>query len=466
MLTLITNGVIINPDGKSNTNILINKEKIQALGVQPNPNLHYNIIDATNKYVIPGGIDVHTHLDMPFCETTSSDNFETGTIAAAFGGTTTIIDFAIQDFNKSLQSAYEIWRKKAEKKSAIDYGFHCIIREFNHKIKDQMLSLVNDGITSFKLFTAYPKVFMMNDGDIFQIMQHAKTLGASICVHAENGYIIDVLTKQALSKGYLDPKYHELTRPAKVEAESVHRVISLANLVDIPVYIVHLSSAEALDEIKYAKSQNKQVFSETCPQYLFLSRDNYNENGFNSAKYVMSPPLRSKNRQEDLWKGLKNNDIQVIATDHCPFFFKKQKTMGINNFTKIPNGIPSIETRVSLMFDGGVLKRKFSLERWVEILSTTPAKLFGLYPKKGVIYPGSDADIVIFDPNEEQILNVNNLHMNTDYSPYEGKKIKGTVQTVLSRGKIIISNKKFIGTKNHGNFIKREAGGMQTYIKT
>ncbi len=451
--------MVINANKTIASNVLISGEKIEAIGAKIQPDTD-KIIDASGKYVIPGGIDVHTHLDMPFCGTTSSDDFETGTIAAALGGTTSIVDFAIQDQGNSLNYALETWMAKAEGKATIDYSFHCIMREFNRSRKDEMASLVREGITSFKLFTAYPGVFMMHDGDIFRTMQHAGELGASISVHAENGYVINVLIEQALAQGHTSPQYHALTRPAESEAEAVHRVIALADMAKVPVYIVHLSSAEGLDEVKYAKLKNRAIFAETCPQYLFLSHKNYEEEGFNGAKYVMSPPLRPANRQEDLWLGLKDNDIQVVATDHCPFFFKNQKEMGLNDFTKIPNGAPAIETRIGLIYDGGVVKERLSLQRWVEVVSAAPAKLFGMYPKKGVIKAGSDADIVIFDPRDEQILDVGNLHMNTDYSPYEGMKLKGATHTVISRGKVIVEDKIFTGSKGHGQFLKRQAGAM------
>ncbi len=459
MKILIKNGKIINYDKIIYADILIENDKIKKINNSIDIKTD-KTIDAKGKYIIPGGVDVHTHLDMPFGGTTSSDDFKTGTIAAALGGTTSIIDFAIQSKNYTLHQTIDTWMKKAHNKSVIDYGFHCILKTFNEKIQEEMSMLVNEGITSFKLFTAYPKVFMMDDGNIFKVMQHAGKIGASVSIHAENGHIIEVLTEQAIKQGKTSPKYHAITRPPQTEAEAIHRVITIADIAEVPVYIVHLSSSEGLDEIKYAKYKNKIVFAETCPQYLLLSDKCYNEPKFHGAKYVMSPPLRNVARQEELWNGLNQNYIHTIATDHCPFFFKKQKELGLNNFTKIPNGIPSIETRISLIYHYGVLTQKISLTKWIDLIATQPAKLFGLYPKKGIIKINADADIVLFNPNKKHILNHNNLHMNTDYSPYQGSQITGTIDTVIMRGKIIVKNQQFIGALGYGKFLKRNKNSM------
>ncbi len=414
-------------------------------------------IDATGKYVLPGGIDVHTHLDMPFGGTKSADDFESGTRAAAHGGTTTIVDFAIQYKGQTLHHAWETWMKKAEGNAVIDYGFHMIITELTDQVEEEMDALVRQGVTSFKLFMAYPGVFMLDDASIFRALLRTGQNGGTICMHAENGGVIDVLVKRALAEGKTAPKYHALTRPARAEGEATHRAIALAEMADVPIYIVHLSAAEALEMVTEARDRGLPAYAETCPQYLFLSYDNYEEPGFDGAKYVMSPPLRPKETQDRLWRGLAFNDLQAISTDHCPFCMKEQKTLGQDDFSKIPNGAPGIETRMSLVYDGGVLPGRISLNRFVELTSTSPAKIFGLFPKKGTIAPGSDADIVVFDPSKKTTLSAKTLHMNVDYNPYEGREVTGAVDTVVSRGRVVIDAGVFTGSAGAGSFLKRSA---------
>lgn len=454
MRTVIRGGTVVGASDKFIGDVLIENDQIKAIGSSLDV-ADALVIDATNKYVIPGGVDVHTHLDMPFGGTTSSDDFYTGTKAAAFGGTTTIVDFAIQEQGKLLRPALDTWLSKAEGKAVIDYGFHMIIRDFQKNIPAEMKALVKEGVTSFKLFMAYPGVFMSSDAQIFEAMQCAGDIGATICLHAENGGVIDVLTKQALAKGHREPKYHALTRPALAESEATFRAIKLAQMANVPVYIVHLSASEALEEVTRARSEGIYVFAETCPQYLFLSYDNYEEPGFNGAKYVMSPPLRAQEKQRDLWRGLAFNQLQVVSTDHCPFCMKEQKEIGRDDFSQIPNGAPGIETRMVLMYDGGVKAGRISLNRWVELCSTAPAKIFGLFPKKGTISPGADADIVIFDPNRTQTLSHKTLHMNADYNPYEGRVVHGVCETVFSRGKMLVNNGEWSGDNFKGKFLRR-----------
>ena len=385
----------------------------------------------------------------------SADDFETGTIAAAFGGTTSIVDFAIQYRGQALQFALDTWRAKADGKAAIDYGFHMIVTEVNDQIEAEMDSLVRDGVTSFKLFMAYPGVFMLDDGSIFKALLRTGQNGGTICMHAENGGVIDVLVQRALAAGHTAPKYHALTRPARAEGEATHRAIALAEIAEVPIYIVHLSAAEALEMVTEARDRGLPAYAETCPQYLFLSYDNYEEPGFNGAKYVMSPPLRPKETQDRLWRGLGSNDLQAISTDHCPFCMKEQKELGLNDFSRIPNGAPGIETRMSLVYDGGVRTGRISLNRFVELTSTSPARIFGLFPRKGTIAPGSDADIVIFDPDKTMTLSVKTLHMRVDYNPYEGRQVTGVPETVLSRGRVIVDNGAFTGRAGAGSFLKR-----------
>jgi dihydropyrimidinase len=453
MSILIKHGTIVTATDHYQGDVLVEGEKITVIGSSLTMAAD-RVIDATGKFVLPGGIDVHTHLDMPFGGTMSADDFETGTIAAAHGGTTSIVDFAIQYKGQTLHHAWETWMKKAEGKAAIDYGFHMIMTDLSDQVEQEMDALVGQGVTSFKLFMAYPGVFMLDDASIFRALLRTGKNGGTICMHAENGGVIDVLVKKALAEGKTAPKYHALTRPVRAEAEATHRAIALAEIADVPIYIVHLSAAEALEMVTEARDRGLPAYAETCPQYLFLSYDNYEEPGFEGSKYVMSPPLRAKDTQDRLWRGLAFNDLQAISTDHCPFCMK-EKHLGDGDFSKIPNGAPGIETRMSLVYDGGVRTGKISMNRFVELTSTSPAKIFGLFPRKGTIAPGSDADIVIFNPNKTTKLAAKTLHMNVDYNPYEGREVTGVSETVLSRGRVIIDNERFIGRAGSGSFLKR-----------
>jgi dihydropyrimidinase len=453
MRTLIKNGTIVTAIDQYKGDVLIEDQTIAVVGSALDMAVD-TTIDASGKYVLPGGIDVHTHLDMPFGGATSADDFETGTIAAAFGGTTSIVDFAIQYKGQTLHHAWETWMKKAEGKAAIDYGFHMIMTDLNDQVEQEMDALVRQGVTSFKLFMAYRGVFMLDDGSIFRALLRTGQNGGTICMHAENGDVIDVLVQRALKAGHTAPKYHALTRPARAEAEATHRAIALAEIAEVPIYIVHLSAAEALEMVTEARDRGLPAYAETCPQYLFLSYDNYEEPDFNGSKYVMSPPLRDQAKQAQLWRGLAFNDLQCISTDHCPFCMK-EKRLGEHDFSKIPNGAPGIETRMSLVYDGGVRPGRISLNRFVELTSTSPAKIFGLFPRKGTIAPGSDADIVVFDPNRTLTLSAKTLHMNVDYNPYEGRQVTGAADTVLSRGRRVIENGKFVGRQGAGSFLKR-----------
>jgi dihydropyrimidinase len=458
--TLIRGGTVVTATDLYRGDVLIEDEKISAIatnvGLTPfGDQIPDRIIDATDKYVLPGGIDVHTHLDMPFGGTTSADDFESGTIAAAHGGTTSVVDFAIQYRGQTLRHALDAWIKKADGKAAIDYGFHMIVTDLNDSVEGEMDELVREGVTSFKLFMAYPGVFMLDDASIFKALLRTRENGGTICMHAENGGVIDVLVKKALAQGKTAPKYHALTRPARAEAEATHRAIALAEMAGVPIYIVHLSAAEALEMVTEARDRGLPAYAETCPQYLFLSYENYEEPGFDGAKYVMSPPLRPKETQDRLWRGLASNDLQAVSTDHCPFCMKEQKELGREDFSKIPNGAPGIETRMSLVYDGGVRSGKISWNRFVELTSTSPAKIFGLFPRKGTVAPGSDADLVVFDPDRKQTLSAKTLHMKVDYNPYEGREVTGVSETVLSRGKLVVENGRFVGRAGAGSFLKR-----------
>ncbi len=457
MKTLIQNGHIVTAVDSYTADILVDGEIMTMIG----QNLSSVVgsvdktIDATNKLVIPGGIDPHTHLDLPFGGTSSSDDFETGTRAAAFGGTTTIIDFAVQYKGQALNQALDVWFGKAEGKATIDYGFHLICTDLPDERLPELKTLINQGVTSFKLFMAYPGVFLVDDGTIFKAMTTAGEAGGLVCMHAENGVVIDVLIKRALAEGKTGPKYHALTRPTKAEAEGVHRAIAIAEMANAPVYIVHLSCYDALKEVQAARDLGLPAYAETCPQYLFLDDSSYEQEGFEGAKYVMTPPLRDKLNQELLWKGLRGNDLQVISTDHCPFCMKEQKELGRDDFSKIPNGGPGVENRMSLIYNGGVAQGRISLNRFVELTSTAAAKIFGLFPKKGTIAVGSDADIVVFDPNREQTISAATHHMRVDYSAYEGWTVKGVTETVLSRGSVLVEHGEWKGKAGDGRFLKR-----------
>jgi dihydropyrimidinase len=454
MKTVIRNGRIVTAVDDYHADILSENGTIAMIARTIDVEAD-RVIDAKGRLVIPGGIDPHTHMDLPFGGTSSSDDFDTGTFAAAHGGTTTIIDFAVQSKGQELNQALDVWFAKAEGKAHVDYGFHMICTDLPDERLPQIRSLIDQGVSSFKLFMAYPGVFLVDDATIYKAMMTAGQDGGLICMHAENGVVIDAIVKRAVADGKTAPKYHALTRPTKAEAEGVHRAIALADMAGSPVYIVHLSCSDALEEVTRARDRGIPAFAETCPQYLFLDYSVYEKPGFEGAKWVMTPPIREQWNQDQLWRGLKFNDLQVISTDHCPFCFKEQKELGKNDFSKIPNGGPGVEERMSLVFNGGVAQGRISLNRFVELTSTSAAKIFGLFPRKGTIAVGSDADIVIFDPEEERTISAKTHHMNVDFSCYEGMKVKGVTKTVLSRGELVIEEGKYVGKKGHGSFLKR-----------
>ncbi|MGA8151079.1 MAG: dihydropyrimidinase [Terriglobales bacterium] len=453
--TIITNGRVVTATDTYASDVAISNGKVTAIGQSLPRENATRILDAAGKYVLPGGIDVHTHLDMPFGGTNSADDFETGTRAAAFGGTTTLIDFAIQYRGQTLRTAFDTWMQKAASKAVCDYAFHCIITELADAQLAEMNALVHEGVTSFKLFMAYPGVFMLDDGSIFKALRATAKNGGLVCMHAENGSAIDVIVQQALAEGKTAPKYHALTRPTTAEAEATARAIALAEMAGAPVYIVHLSCNDALEKVREARDRGLPVYAETCPQYLYLSLENFDVPDFEGAKYVFTPPLREKWHQEKLWNGLKSDHLQVVSTDHCPFCFKEQKELGRGDFTKIPNGGPGIEHRMSLIYSGGVAAGRFSVNRFVELVSTTPAKLFGLYPRKGTIAVGSDADLVIFDPQRKHTISAKTHHMRVDYSMFEGIQVTGMPDAVLSRGRVVVEGDKFLGRAGAGEFVKR-----------
>jgi dihydropyrimidinase len=466
--TLIKGGTVVTAIDQVEADVLVEDGKVTAILGRGHDIQADDVVDATDKLVMPGGIDVHTHMELPFGGTFAADTFETGTRAAAWGGTTTIIDFAVQTVGESAMEGWEKWMEKARDNCAIDYGFHMITGDINDQTLKEMELLVREGVTSFKMFMAYPGVFYSDDGQILRAMQKAAEDGATIAMHAENGIAIDVLVAQALDRGETDPIYHGIVRKSILEGEATHRAITLAELAGVQLYIVHLSALEALDEVIAARDRGLNVYAETCPQYLFLSLENLG-NGFDGAKYVCSPPLRDADagHQDRLWQGLRTNDLQVVSTDHCPFCmgdhhtFGTQKELGRGDFSKIPNGMPGVEPRMALMYNGGVVEGRVSLNRFVEITATTPAKMFGMYPKKGTIAVGSDADILVFDPKGSHTISVETHHMDVDYSAYEGWEMKGKVDTVMSKGKVIIADEQYHGSPGDGEYIARGTSQMR-----
>jgi dihydropyrimidinase len=456
MRTLIVNGTVVTAEGSQRADVLVDGERIAALGadLRGAGMTADETIDAAGRWVIPGGIDVHTHMELPFGGTFAKDTFETGTRAAAFGGTTCIVDFAVQSRGHSLREGLDAWHAKADGRAVVDYGFHMIISDVNDQTLAEMDQLVAEGVPDFKLFTAYPGVFYSDDAAVFRAMQRSARNGALIMMHAENGPAIDVVAADLVAEGKTDPYYHGVARYPVFEGEATNRVIRLAEAAGVPVYIVHLSARDALDAVRGARDRGTRAFAETCPQYLFLSLDDMGD-GFNGAKFVCSPPLRPADHQAELWTGLIKDDLQIVSTDHCPFDFHGQKELGRGDFRKVPNGLPGVEDRVDLLHDGGVVGGRISRERWVDIISTAPAKLFGLYPRKGAIAVGSDADVVVYDPNRRRTISAASHHMDVDYSCYEGRSVQGGSDVVLSRGSVIVRNGEFTGRKGHGQFLRR-----------
>ena len=471
MKTLIKNGTVVNSTGRGEADVLIDGEKIAAVLAPGSSLLGFDIesnvdrvIDAAGRYVIPGGIDAHTHMEMPFGGTFASDTFETGTRAAAHGGTTSIVDFVVQYAGEHVLDQFRLWHEKAAGNCAIDYGFHQILSDVQDSSLRAMDELIEEGVSSFKLFMAYKGVFLSDDGQIVKAMQKAASNGSMIMMHAENGSVIDLLVQQAIAAGNTSPYYHGVSRPWQAEEEATHRAIMLANLTGAPLYVVHVSAKQAVEQIATARDRGQNVFGETCPQYLYLSlEDNLGAPGFEGAKWVCSTPLRSKaeGHQHHMWQSLRTNDIQMVSTDHCPFCMKGQKDLGIGDFSKIPNGIGSVEHRMDLLYQG-VVDGQLSLERWVEVTSTTPARMFGMYGTKGVIQPGADGDIVVYDPAGHTSIGLEKTHhMNMDYSAWEGYEIDGHVDTVLSRGKVVVDDNQYLGAKGDGRYFKR---GLSQYL--
>ena len=469
MTTLIKGGTVVGPTGAAPAEVLIDGEQVAAL-LLPGSEIAAaaergaQVVDATDRLVVPGGVDVHTHMSLPIGPTQSSDTFETGTRAAAWGGTTTIVDFVTQSQGENVRACLDARMAEAEGRCAIDYGMHMILGDVTASALTEMDLLVDEGITSFKLFMAYPGRLLSDDGQILRVMQQAAGNGGLIMMHAENGLAIDVLAAQAFERGETAPVNHGYVRRPELESEATHRAIQLAKVGAAPLYIVHLSAAEALEQVALARDAGMNVFAETCPQYLHFSLEEHLDRpGFEGAAYVCSTPIRSheQGHQNALWKGLRTNDLAVVSTDHCPFCMKEQKELGVGDFRAIPNGIGGVEHRMDLIFQG-VVTGEIGLARWVELCATTPARMMGLYPRKGIIAAGSDADVVIYDPEHRWRISVDNHHMNIDHSAYEGVEVTGHVDTVFSRGRKIVDDGRYLGRAGDGRYLRR---GLSQYLQ-
>ncbi|MEA5418793.1 dihydropyrimidinase [Spirulina sp. CCNP1310] len=464
---LIQNGRIVTATDDYVGDILIRDGVIEAIGHHL-PAENAEIHDATDLLVFPGGIDAHVHMETPMGNGVyTCDTFESGTISAAFGGTTTIIDFAQQFHNDSPKAALDRRLAAAAPQCCVDYAFHVILTDVNPSSLGELPDLINnDGVSSFKLYMAYPGVLMVDDAAIFKTMRKAGSHGGMALLHAENGLVIQALIEEALEEGNTSPKFHQMTRPSLMEGEAAHRVIRIAELAEVPVYIVHLSAEEALAAVVEARDRGIHAFAETCPHYLFLDHSEYDRPDFEAAKYVMTPPLRDHHCQHALWRGLKFDDLQLVATDHCPFCFNenplgilKSKQYGRENFNKIPNGAPGVELRLTLLYDGGVRTGRINLNRFVQLTATAPAKMFGLFPRKGAIAPGSDADLVLFDPNATHRISASNHHSLVDYSLFEGREVTGKVRKVFLRGQCIVDGEQWLGKPGMGEYLPRKASG-------
>ena len=462
---LIQNGTVVSADGQAKLDVLLEGETIARVGAGIAPEGH-TMVDGTGLLVMPGGIDVHTHLDMPFGGTVSADDYRTGTIAAAVGGTTTVIDFALQAKGHTMREAFDTWRLKGEGKASIDYSLHMAITDLGPgdgaEGLAEMEEMVAEGIASFKLFMAYPNVLMIDDGLMFKVMRKAAELRALCCVHAENGTAIDIVVAEMIREGKTAPHFHALSRSAKAEAEATHRAIALAEMAGATVYIVHLSNADALRELKHAQERGLRALAETCTQYLVLSLEEQMPGlSWEEAKYVFTPPLREKRNHAPLWEALGDGSLSVVSTDHCPFRFADQKELGRGDFTKIPNGGPGVENRLQLLWHFGVNAGRLTPERFVELCATAPARIFGM-PTKGRIAPGMDADVLLWDPEASYTIAAATQRMATDYSMFEGWTVRGNARDVYSRGDLVVRDGRWVGTMGRGRFLKREAnaGGI------
>ena len=459
MSVLIKGGRVVTADEDRVADVFVEDETISQIGESLEVQAD-RVIDANGKYVLPGGVDPHTHLDMPFGGTITIDDFESGQTSAAFGGTTCHVDFIIQPKGMSFGEALDEWHSKREGKAVIDNGFHMAVTDPNDGgTLEELATLPDQGITSYKLFMAYKGAIMVDDETLFRVMQVAAETGALVMVHAEHGDAIDVLVKQALAAGHTEPKYHALTRPPETEGEATNRAIQLSRVAGCRLYVVHVSCKEALEPIALAREKGWDVWGETCTQYFFIDYTFLERPNFEGAKYVYTPPPRPKENQEHLWEAVKGDVLSVVSTDHCAFLWDGQKTLGKDDFSKIPNGGPGLENRLQMMHEFGVREGRITLNRMVELLSTNPAKYFGLFPRKGTIGVGSDADIVVFDPEKKVTISAAAHHSKCDYNLFEGTEVTGTTEIVLLRGKVIVEGDEFSGRPGDGQFVKRARFG-------
>jgi dihydropyrimidinase len=461
MSVLLKGGRVVTAADDYVGDVLVEGERISLIGESLDVAAD-RVVDATGKYVLPGCVDPHTHLDMPFGGTVTADDFESGQTSAAFGGTTCHVDFVIQPPGESFASALEAWHGKREGKALIDNGFHMAVTDLREGGSlEELASLPDQGVTSYKLFMAYKGALMVDDETLFRTMQVAAETGALVMVHAENGDAIDVLVKEALAAGHTDPIYHALTRPPETEGEATNRAIQLARVARSPLYVVHVSCKEAIDPVARAREAGWNTWGETCTQYFFVDQSFLERPDFEGAKYVYTPPPRAKENQEHLWNAVRTDTLSVISTDHCAFRWQGQKTIGRDDFSKIPNGGPGLEDRLKMIHEFGVRGGRITLNRMVELLCTNPAKLFGLYPRKGTIAVGSDADIVVFDPEKRVTISAATNHSRTDYDLYEGTDVTGAPELVLLRGQVLVENDELVAQPGVGQFVKRARFGEE-----
>ena len=458
---IVRNGTVVTATDTYQADLGVSNGKVAQIGTELAAD-GAQVIDATDCYVMPGGVDVHTHLDSPSFGVVTVDDFRTGTIAAACGGTTSIVDFCMQAHGQSLADALAEWHAKADGKASIDYGFHSVVTDMNDSVFEELATLPERGVTSFKLFMAYKYMAMIDDLTLIRALEQAKKVGALVMVHAENGDAAYWLQNKFVAEGKTEPKYHATTRPPRVEAEATARAIAMAEIVGAPLYVVHLSCQEALDEVMRGRVRGVDVQAETCTQYLYITEEDLDRPGFEGAKYVFTPPPRQKHQREVLWQALANGSLQAVSSDHAPWSFAEQKVRGRDDFSKIPNGGPGIEERVMMVYQG-VNEGRLSLNRFVDLVATSPARMFGLYPQKGTIAIGSDADLLVWDPNAEMTVTQSTLHHAVDYTLYEGRAIRGLPRTVTLRGQVIVENREFVGEPGKGQFLHRGKSGRQTH---
>ncbi|MEO6827315.1 MAG: dihydropyrimidinase [Microbacteriaceae bacterium] len=453
---ILAGGRVVNSGGQTDADVLIKDGKVEAIGDFSALHIDGALrVDCTDRLLMPGGVDVHTHIDSPMMGTTTADDFESGTRAAACGGTTTIVDFAMQTAGSTLLDSLEKHHQKAQGKAVIDYGFHMCITDLYDGATDEFADIMKSGVTSFKVFMAYRGTLMLHDGELFNVLRESSHVGGQVCVHAENGDVIDRLAADLVAAGKTGPGYHEVSRPPSTEVEAVERAIRISRMADAPIYFVHLSTEGAVEAVAAAQSNEWAVAGETCTHYLTLDRALYDQPGFEAAKVVLTPPLRSEKHRTALWRGLRTGTLSVVSSDHCPFCFAEKKRLGGDDFRSIPNGGPGVEHRMSMIYGEGVRQDRISLEKFVDLTSTAPAKQFGLFPKKGAIAPGSDADIVVFDPNGETTISAATQNQAMDYTPYEGWTLPGAIAAVYSRGDLVAEYGTFVGAAGRGQFVKR-----------